>query len=470
MNLQWIVILVSLLLYGVLIWFILDQQRHQEGVKAPSRKESQVTAHQCYYQQINDILNQRAESPRELIGYYLSLKDLYYGGIPDKYDLHGNKIRGIPPNPQLAIHYLQLAIQQGYQLGWIDLGRMYHYGFYNFPSNLEQAMSIYQWVMYHCLDPQLVQQATQLFQEVSDEHQRIHTHRWLNLPYTTSFKPLPTRYEMSQKTIKRPLVPIMATGPNFQDQQEIDINQLFRATEGVTHQPINVPTETPRIQNDMHNVHDHSVIATIKQSLDRLSHETTMTRDKTQSLAEIRQHLNSQPPTDKTRDALMALDTIERSYLPITWTDLSESDVLSLVWNRMNSDLHHDNLNNLKDTMVEELASCIEHDKPVCATGRLTRMVDTLNAVDQSVNIKPTYAVNEEMMTVAAKLRQETYDHLTEKEKVDVDSLAPNDFQKQWTQQLKDQIVTRLQNDYVKSDLMTQTAFETETKKWIDEL
>ena len=184
----------------------------------------------------------------------------------------------------------------------------------------------------------------------------------------------------------------------------------------------------------MHNVHDHSVIATIRQSLSKLQAETTpLDRNRGQCLQEIRRYLSTRPDNDKKTDAIQALDGMERSYLPLSFTDLKEVDALALVWNRIHSDRHSDKPHVLKENLADELSECIEHDKLVCATGRMTRILDTLNVIDEAVNIKPTYAINEEMMTKAGKTRDDLYDQLTPEQQSQVDSLAPNDFQRQWT-------------------------------------
>jgi hypothetical protein len=413
------------------------------------------------------------------VRYYLSLKDLYYNGIPDRYDLHGNKIRGVPPDPKLAIFYTREAIKQGYVKGWIDLAQMYHYGFYDFPSDLGYAERIYQYIVDHVGDPAIVNQAYALYREAHDENETIRTHAWLNLPYTRRIQPKKTQYELgSQKKPK-------ATTTFDPVGTEVDINTLFRTNRhGNGNGNGNVVTivdgdlvgdgtgggQGPRVVNDMHNVHDHSVISTIKQSVDRLRQETPMNRNNPQCLNEIRQYLSQLPDNDKKRDAIFALDTIEKSYLPLSFTELTETDALALVWNRIHSDVHQDKTQTLRENLADELAECIEHDKPVCATGRFTRILDTLNMTDPGVSIKSTFMTNEEMMAKAGKIREQEYTTLQEEEKNKVDDIAPNPFQKQWASLLKEKITTQLHDDYVKTDIMTKETFDKEVAKWIDEI
>ena len=51
----------------------------------------------------NDRLNK--------IHYHRKLHDLYYSGVPDKYDNNGNKIKGIEPNSIKVIKHLKCIIK-----------------------------------------------------------------------------------------------------------------------------------------------------------------------------------------------------------------------------------------------------------------------------------------------------------------------------------------------------------------------
>lgn len=475
-----IIIGLIVILIGILFYLYWNSDAQEHGLKRKSdhlkkKYYQQIKNNQKNIQQTQKMGLSDEEKRWELINYYLSLKDLYYNGIPDKYDLNGAKIRGVPPNPKLAVDYITMAIENGYLRGWIDLAQMYHYGFYDFPADLDHAERIYAYIIDNVPDPAIVNEAYNLYLDANEENEKIKTHKWLNLPYTTKIQPKKTLYELGQHKTKKQQQPVQIQGffpvvDNDINNTPVDINTVFRI--GGNNPTIEVqPDPDDRvIRNDMHNVHDHSVIATIKQSIENLQKNTHNSKDNPQCLREIRQYLDALPNNDKKNDAITALDAIEKSYMPLSFTDLKETDALALVWNRIHSDVHKDNVKTLRENLADELAECIEHDKPVCATGRFTRILDTLNVVDQDVNIKPTFAINEEMMEKAGKIREDAYNHLSEKERSDVDSLAPNDFQKQWNNKLKEDIIGQLHTDYVKSDIMTQTTFDSETKKWIDEI
>jgi hypothetical protein len=448
----------------------LKNQYNQRIISGHKKIATQSLEIPQFIQQQNSVPN-----PSDQIDQYLSLKDLYYNGVPDKYDSDGFKIRGIPPNPQLAISHLEKAIQLGYLRGWIELGQMYHYGFYDFPADLDRAEQIYLRIINEIPHySQLVTEASKLYQEANEENQRIKTFKWLNIQYTTKIQPKKTLYEQAQNP--KPKQPAIIINNFFGDGNEVDVNNIYRTLRpnntivDVVGVDTNIQPQDARQRNDMHNVHDHSVIATIRQSVEKLVKETQMVKNKYQCVEEIRQYLSRLPNNDKKTDAIRTLDAIERNFLPLSFTDLKEVDALALVWNRIHSETHKDREKVLEENLADELAECIEHSKPVCATGRFTRILDTLNVVDEAVNVRPTYAINEEMLTTAGKMRDDSYEKLDDRQKKIVDSLAPSDFQKQWMSKLKSEIKDRLNKDYVKTDILTEATFESEIGKWIDEI
>ena len=87
---------------------------------------------------------------------------------------------------------------------------------------------------------------------------------------------------------------------------------------------------------------------------------------------------------------------------------VSELDALQLVCNRIHDPVNNQNTNNLKDNLMQELNDCNEERGQVCATGRLSRIIDTLNKTDKEdiVEIIPKNALNQELMSKAANIRE----------------------------------------------------------------
>jgi len=75
---------------------------------------------------------------------------------------------------------------------------------------------------------------------------------------------------------------------------------------------------------------------------------------------------------------------IDSSGKIITYNNLSEHDIFSLVWSRIN---HQDN-SKIRDNLIENLAkqlnNSVEHNMTVCKVGRVNRLLNTLVGADVS--------------------------------------------------------------------------------------
>jgi len=110
-----------------------------------------------------------------------------------------------------------------------------------------------------------------------------------------------------------------------------------------------------------------------------------------------------------------------------------------------------------------------EHGYSVCATGRFTRLVDTLNVIDEEVSIKPSYVINQEMMNKSSKIRENMLNTYSENERKELEKGTSNN-QEEYDKNLKEKIVGELKEDYVKTKILTKEKFDNEINKWINEI
>lgn len=397
--------------------------------------------------------------------YHRQLYEIFYSGVPDKYDIHGNKIQGIKPNPQKAMDHLIAAFKLTRNWNYLlKIAKLNHQGMYDMKPNMKYAKQYYQSLVKMCPSGDIRQEALEGLNNIQTEEHEIYVYGWLNLNR-------PSKTESHLPANKGPL--------------RTNINNIYRANDTLIEDDYNItavildglnPQQPPQLANannksynDPHNTHNSQVLSTIADSLRKLKEQTTITRDKAQSIQEIKEYILKLAPNDKKRDALKALETIQNSVIPLGFCDMKDSDALTLVWNRINDQQVHKDNNQLKETLFEELASMQEHDKTVCPTGRLTRIVDTLNVVDPLVSIRPTYAINGEMMTKAADIRTKLLSTRSEDDRKALEegtSPQQDDFQKI----LQDTIKEQLHKDYVESDILSKEKFDNELNKWINEI
>lgn len=447
---------------------------------------------------------------------YQKLHDLYYNGVPDKYDLRGNKIKGIKPDSTKAINYLLLAHQYGDDQALLKLAKIYHNGMYNFDPKFDKAEQYYKEAINVCSDNDSTLEAQEGYRRLVQEKQKTSIYNWLNIKQkkkkNVHHEKCQNIWNPQQRSISLASIFTRLGGGSGERGGrggregrggiegrggregrgggfvglgaaiEMSINDLFRTNHRRYRHPRGVRTEradTPVVAivtrdanpnyNDAHNTHNSQVLSTIKNSLSKIKKSTKQIFNAPQSLRDIRSFIMRRSYSDKREDALKSLDSIEKSTSPLTFCKMKEVDALNLVWNRIHNDKHNSNQSNLKDTLFNQLAEMQEHGKTVCSTGKFTRIVDTLNVVDDEVTIKPTYAINQEMMDKSAKIRTDILSKFSEDERKKLE-MGTSSNQDSFDSDLKEKIRGDLKKDYVDSKILSQEKFNNEINKWIDHI
>jgi hypothetical protein len=500
---------------GVLILFWVYSTWHKPNLTQQQQTKkteyiTNITALQndlVYEQKTQNAYNNRRTTMAKQLAISKKLGKLYRDGIPDKYNTNGNKVKGIAPVPVKSINYYQMSHRLGNPYGLMKIARIYHYGMHNLEPDWNKAVEVYQQIVKTSSEANIREKAAAAIKELQTQTHSKKVHNWLNLPYSSNQKKKYEYNNTNKKNTGGPNSGIFGgffsggrggkikqpsrqqhTNPNA---NAIHVNALFRANDikrqapqapqaprGVIRNPNGGRATTGdeedtlpvHQRNDMHNVHDSGVLGTIRKSINNLQQSTKIEIPLTSSLKGIRDLIFGLPNNDKKKDANLALDAMERSFLPLSSTNIKEVDALHLVWNRIHDNVNKDNKKALKENLMEELAECIEHDKPVCSTGRFTRILDTLNAVDPAVQIKPMYALKNEMMDKCAVIRKSLYDALPEPERVHVDGTHENEFQTNFTDKVKEQIKSQMGKDYVNTQVLTQDQLDGELNKWIDHI
>ena len=88
--------------------------------------------------------------------------------------------------------------------------------------------------------------------------------------------------------------------------------------------------------------------------------------------------------------------------------DVSEGTALNMVWKAINSKPEGIN-ENMKYTLAKQLSSVVENGSPSCSMGKIERIVQTLEGVDDKdiISTKPTPVLREEIGSKAHQIRTE---------------------------------------------------------------
>lgn len=422
------------------------------------------------------------------IHYHTKLYNLYYSGVPDKYDNDGNKIKGIEPNSVKVIKHLRKIIKYSpkSQIDSIklDLAKLYHFGMHKFQPQLKVAKKLYKSIILSCKNEDVHVQTEDLLERVNKDIRENHVYKWLNLKQPKKKSDIIGSY--TDNTYEKLNI---EQNNNFDNPTElINTDDMFDNIFDNTFQIIEIlprpqpiieqretiniptiPTIPPIRRNDPQNTHNSQVLSTAINSINNLKKSTKMERNLPTSLKEIRKFLKNMPKNDKRDDSLKSLNRIEKNTSPFTFSDMKEVNVLNLIWNRIHSDVHKDNLDTVKESLYNQLADMQEHGYSVCATGRFTRLVDTLNVIDEEVSIKPSYVINQEMMNKSSKIRENILNTYSENEREELEKGTSNK-QEEYDKNLKEKIVKELKEDYVKTKILTQEKFDNQINKWINEI
>jgi hypothetical protein len=186
------------------------------------------------------------------------------------------------------------------------------------------------------------------------------------------------------------------------------------------------------------------------------------------TITEIRDFIKkSDILADKKKKALSTIDAINKDNTKIVETGMSEKDILALVWNRMHSRDNKRNMENLKESLIYQLNDCQVDNVPVCPSGRMARIISSLNFVDANPelgHLKPKWAVKEELNTVAAKIRDRILQESSSEEKQAYLSLTPSATGEKITDKIKKEIEITVHKDYQVPGIMTDKEVKDELK------
>lgn len=413
--------------------------------------------------------SKEVEQDKNPINYYKLFKK-FHKGIDSSYNLHGDRIEGVRPDPQKAIFYLEKSIDSkvGKNEHVLELAKIYHQGMFGMKPDYTKALNIYTSILDNVGGTDIRNEAEEGIRDIN----KIKALKWLNLPL--DHNPLESNMNLRKngpeiitelevaENINQPEIIDLLDDQTFNIQRAIELNLI----ENQVPNPNDIQRGT-KFHNDPQNTHDSQVIGTIRHSVNKLKQSTQLDKGVAESVREIRDFINRKPKNSKTQDAIKSLDKILSTTHTLSHSDTTETEALNLVWNRINSDIHKDNRDELKNNLVTQLSEMQIHGHNVCSTGRFDRIIDTLNMVDPEVSIKPTYAINSEMMQKSAQIRDQMLEASNNKFELERGTAANQD---QFDQKLKTTIINQLTKDYVDTSIMTPAKFKIELDKWIDHI
>lgn len=250
-------------------------------------------------------------------------------------------------------------------------------------------------------------------------------------------------------------------------EQDIIFNDIMTQQNIITHERNqNILDLVPeqRIYNDSQNVHSSTVNNTALQKLEMIEDTTPICKDFKKNTNEFLSSLNgldlSQDDKDKAIQLLNSLKELKHSKF-----NKSETDIFNTVWSRIKDPINKDRQKDMIQVLAQNLASGIEHNYTVCSTGRLTRIIGSLDAMDAGdlPNLKPEWAINQEVAQTAAKVREDLLNSVDEAEKRQYES-----GESKLSEVMKNTFKEKCKKDYVDANILTQDKLDTLLVDYID--
>jgi hypothetical protein len=243
----------------------------------------------------------------------------------------------------------------------------------------------------------------------------------------------------------------------------------------VVHEPVTEPVlNPPVIRSDPQNTHNSGVVRTLAKSIRGIKDDTYVDQDNQELIKDIELYIaqtNELDDSQKTK-ALKTLQNVSQKDEILSTVDMSEADVLNIVWSRIKQN-HKDDAD-LKTLLVKNLAESIENDVPVCVSGRISRMVDTLQVVDDKVKIMPDWQIRSEMLSKASKIHTELLSMQNEDVQKALDGIEENPEKQQdilkFGEEFRKKVRDTFVDEYVAPGIVSQAKLDAELNEWLDSI
>lgn len=419
----------------------------------------------------------------------LKLARYYNQGVAEHYDSNTDTtIPGIPPDTARAVMFYQQAIRSGFYTGMLELAAIFHWGNANFKPNREYAKHLYGAILKTGDDYEKGIARDRLRQMQEEEGKMFGSilggldgagNGFGATPFSEDFCGVG---DQSGGAIGKDDLTKDIDEGYVDELIENDLHLGRRVDDSTGHirkrgESPRGPSFTGKVADDSHNARDHVVMATVRQSIDRLRQTTNVQDDQHTTLKKLHQFIvrECDLPESKRHRALRVLKAMTAGVTEGAQDNFKELEALSLVFNRINSRFREKKERiTLLENLVNELSECIEYGELVCQEGRVNRIVGALDHIDDAVRIKPKWALNREMMYKAAGMRKKAISKSKAEVKEALNSPQPTARQRLLAKEFRDKLKRDIEQDfirqYVDTGVLTKDLLKTEISRWIDTL
>jgi uncharacterized protein YukE len=419
-----------------------------------------------------DAMN-TTQDPQVLGHIFHRLAILFHQGVPE-----GDAGGGVPPDAQQAIQFYREAIKMGYHGSVMPLASIYHWGLTGFEGNREVAKHLYGVVL-----------------KVGTEYEKGQAKDRLRQMREEDGHAVSNGMLEEEASVSAGNFSTSGFGSNAFAEHFMDFNKSpyeigrDETTKGMDEKYVDDLIENklsirgrrtdsrPKVvTRDPQNARDHVVVNSAKQSLERLRANTHIQYDVPTTFKMIHEYIvkKSDATQTKRERAAQVLRELSKGIANLGYEQAKEIEALQLVWNRINSQVYSqqsDKRHALMENLVTELSECIEYGELVCPTGRLNRIIDTLNHQDPIVNIQPKWAIQKTMVARAGAIEKAMLSKSRAEVREAMRAVNPTARQRQLQTEFMQKVRSAIERDltrrYVDTGLMTKALLKTELDSWM---
>jgi len=160
------------------------------------------------------------------------------------------------------------------------------------------------------------------------------------------------------------------------------------------------------VYEDAQNVHDHGVVASLRKAATAVEDTDTKNAVRQEVIDAIAETMPDLDEAVRADAIAFVADHVDDA--PVASIGTSTAAALCDTWKKIGDIEDPARRANAAETLARQMADGYERGNPVCATGRVARILGALDGVtDSSVIIRPTWAVREELASMAAKCSNE---------------------------------------------------------------
>jgi TPR repeat protein len=231
-----------------------------------------------------------------------------------------------------------------------------------------------------------------------------------------------------------------------------------------------------KIYNDSQNVHSSTVQNAAQNTIEYIENKTGTVTDFTNSVSQFIQEIENRQdmkPSEK-ENIKKVLDSLSESIH--SRYDKSEKDVFNLVWTRINDRVNNERRSDMIKVFADNISSGVEHDNVVCSSGKIVRMIGSLDGMDAEPlpSLKPEWAINEEIASSASAIRNKVLERATTNQRKAYEALDQTDEQKQIAEHLSNIMRTELRQkckvEYLDTNILSEDVLESKFADYIDNM